>query len=174
MGYTENINLSCAIYIIGRMVFILISVNYINTDTKVNITCPHHGDFSQSPTSHLSGSGCPKCAKHGFKTWEQASLYVFKCNETTKVGITNRKASKRLREVSKSSGKVFDQLLEIRLISGLVAQKVESDILSSLRSTHESPLEKYDGKTESFLNVDYDDLLLKITRSCGQHLPNYQ
>lgn len=29
---------------------------------KVIMTCPKHGDFSQSPTKHLRGQGCPKCA----------------------------------------------------------------------------------------------------------------
>lgn len=35
---------------------------YINAHTKVIITCEKHGDFMQTPTSHLSGKGCPKCA----------------------------------------------------------------------------------------------------------------
>lgn len=38
-------------------------VNYINSYTKVIITCPIHGDFKQTPSSHLSGRGCPKCNK---------------------------------------------------------------------------------------------------------------
>lgn len=38
-------------------------VNYINNETKVLITCPIHGDFSQKPSNHLSGQGCPKCGK---------------------------------------------------------------------------------------------------------------
>lgn len=28
---------------------------------KVCITCPEHGDFYQTPNSHLNGNGCPKC-----------------------------------------------------------------------------------------------------------------
>ena len=36
-------------------------VNYVNYDTEVIITCPKHGDFPQTPSSHLNGSGCPKC-----------------------------------------------------------------------------------------------------------------
>jgi hypothetical protein len=34
---------------------------YLNAKTKIIITCPMHGDFMQSPTSHLSGKGCPTC-----------------------------------------------------------------------------------------------------------------
>jgi len=39
-------------------------VEYINNETKVTISCnvQDHGDFEQTPHSHLNqGSGCPKC-----------------------------------------------------------------------------------------------------------------
>jgi len=36
-------------------------VNYVNSTTKVVITCPVHGDFLQTPRNHLVG-GCKKCA----------------------------------------------------------------------------------------------------------------
>jgi hypothetical protein len=38
-------------------------VNYSNNRTKVIITCPIHGDFMQTPDSHLRGNGCPDCGK---------------------------------------------------------------------------------------------------------------
>jgi len=37
-------------------------VDYVNSGTKVTITCPKHGEFLQTPQNHLSGRGCPKCA----------------------------------------------------------------------------------------------------------------
>ncbi len=37
-------------------------VNYVNTNTKVCIICPVHGEFMQSPNSHLRGAGCPFCS----------------------------------------------------------------------------------------------------------------
>jgi len=37
-------------------------VKYIDSHTKVTITCLKHGDFNQEPGSHLySKSGCPSC-----------------------------------------------------------------------------------------------------------------
>ena len=36
-------------------------VKYENTDTKVKIICPEHGEFWQTPHHHLNGIGCPKC-----------------------------------------------------------------------------------------------------------------
>jgi hypothetical protein len=37
--------------------------NYINNKSKIKIICPIHGIFEQLPNNHLSGSGCPECAK---------------------------------------------------------------------------------------------------------------
>lgn len=45
---------------------------YIKAKTKLIITCPEHGDFPQTPTSHLGGnrkgSGCPRCKGKGKNT----------------------------------------------------------------------------------------------------------
>lgn len=37
-------------------------VEYVNNHTKVTIICPVHGEFEQTPNTHLSGRGCPKCS----------------------------------------------------------------------------------------------------------------
>ena len=37
-------------------------VDFANYQTKVTIICPAHGEFTQSPTGHIKGNGCPKCA----------------------------------------------------------------------------------------------------------------
>jgi hypothetical protein len=34
---------------------------YKNNYTKINIICPLHGIFCQTPSNHLSNHGCPKC-----------------------------------------------------------------------------------------------------------------
>ena len=36
-------------------------VNYINNRTPVEIICPKHGSFFQTPHEHLDGCGCQKC-----------------------------------------------------------------------------------------------------------------
>ena len=52
--------------------------NYINSKTKVIISCPIHGDFSQAPYSHKNGSGCPKCGREkcdkNRKVWSEESF----------------------------------------------------------------------------------------------------
>ena len=51
-------------------------VNYQGCNVKVEIICPKHGSFWQTPTKHLNGGGCAKChyedyAKKKRKTTEQ-------------------------------------------------------------------------------------------------------
>ena len=46
-------------------------VEYKNIDIKVCITCPMHGEFWQTPNSHLSGCGCQKCAGNVQKTTKE-------------------------------------------------------------------------------------------------------
>lgn len=35
--------------------------NYINSHSKIKITCPEHGNFYQKLYKHKQGQGCPKC-----------------------------------------------------------------------------------------------------------------
>ena len=37
------------------------NVDYKGGDRIISITCTIHGDFPQTPASHLNGKGCPKC-----------------------------------------------------------------------------------------------------------------
>lgn len=39
-------------------------VKYENTETKVDIICPEHGKFTQTPHHHLHGAGCPICGSN--------------------------------------------------------------------------------------------------------------
>jgi hypothetical protein len=60
---------------------------YINTSTKLIITCPIHGDFLQTPNKHLQGRGCKKCSRENNNfiksNWISkeglATFYVLKC-----------------------------------------------------------------------------------------------
>jgi hypothetical protein len=53
-------------------------VNYENAKTNVEIICPIHGEFSQTPDSHTQGAGCAKCA--GVQKISQAE-YIERANE---------------------------------------------------------------------------------------------
>lgn len=52
---------------------------YINSKTKIIITCPTHGDFEQLPASHLYGRGCPSCTKVStYNAFVEKASYVHK------------------------------------------------------------------------------------------------
>lgn len=48
-------------------------VVFINNSTPVTITCPKHGDFSMTPTSHKFGYGCAKCGRERTKAGQLKS-----------------------------------------------------------------------------------------------------
>lgn len=47
----------------------------VNSKTKINIVCKHHGIFKQRIDHHLSGSGCPKCVGRNKNTLELIDNY---------------------------------------------------------------------------------------------------
>lgn len=42
---------------------------YVDYDTKICIICKKHGEFWQSPSTHLSEKGCPKCGQD--RMWDK-------------------------------------------------------------------------------------------------------
>jgi len=38
-------------------------IKYLNSNTKIEILCPKHGSFWQTPNMHKLGSGCPRCSE---------------------------------------------------------------------------------------------------------------
>ena len=56
------------------------NVDYINSNTKIIITCRIHGNFQQAPNKHLLGRGCPKCGKK-FGVMENSWLDSLNINE---------------------------------------------------------------------------------------------
>ena len=54
-------------------------VDYVNSHTKVIITCPEHGDFMQTPNAHMSGEGCPLCSNGNSKLEQEMEAILDKC-----------------------------------------------------------------------------------------------
>jgi hypothetical protein len=50
---------------------------YLSALTRVSITCRVHGDFEQTPHSHLQGSGCPQCGHDASSKARSATLESF-------------------------------------------------------------------------------------------------
>ena len=52
-------------------------VNYVNSQTKVCIICPIHGEFYQYPASFLQGHGCQKCATEATHKLQRSTTEEF-------------------------------------------------------------------------------------------------
>ena len=46
-------------------------VKYLDSKTKIIITCLEHGEFEQRPNDHLQGKGCSMCSGTKKKTQEE-------------------------------------------------------------------------------------------------------
>ncbi|MGL6228678.1 MAG: hypothetical protein ACRC3J_05660 [Culicoidibacterales bacterium] len=64
-------------------------VDYIDSMKKVKIVCNTHGIFEQTPNSHLSGAGCPKCVSVVSKP--ENEIFEFVKTLTTNVIQSERK-----------------------------------------------------------------------------------
>ena len=52
-------------------------MDYVKSSIKVCIICPEHGEFWQTPNSHLRGCGCPKCGHNASDDSKRLSLLEF-------------------------------------------------------------------------------------------------
>lgn len=82
---------------------------YIKSNKKIIITCNEHGDFEQTPNSHLQKRGCPICAENTYG-WNKTSFikrsknniaifYIIECSNFEeyffKIGITTKSVDER-------------------------------------------------------------------------------
>jgi len=121
-------------------------ISYTNNKCKINIVCPHHGIFSQSPNSHLSGSGCPGCSDHGFDRTKVGFLYVLRseCGQYMKIGITH-KPDKRYSQLSKSTPFSFKRIELIEGPGDSIAD-LEKELLAKYQQAEFT--ETFDGYSE--------------------------
>lgn len=138
-------------------------VEYKSFREKVEIVCKVHGSFWQVAGFHLANrNGCPSCAHGGYSTLKKGTLYVLVDENVTKVGITNLTARDRLYYINPRSPYNFQVFKEYTDLDGALCEDTESEILSFLRERYESPTDKFHGYTESFFNVDREELIRLI------------
>ena len=51
--------------------------DYINNNTQIIIICKEHGEFTQSPSDHLSGCGCNICGRNNMIKKQRSSTEEF-------------------------------------------------------------------------------------------------
>lgn len=73
-------------------------VDYQRNQVKVCIICPEHGEFWQTPNSHLGGKGCPKCK------CEKLKSFVFGIGVNDTLGLSNKPAHQKWLQMIKRCG----------------------------------------------------------------------
>ena len=142
-------------------------VDYKNSNTKVVIVCPEHGEFNQLPNNHLSGKGCFKCGKVQMaiaqrktleKFIEQANLVHNNKYNYTKVKYV--KNSHKVKIICSIHGE-FEQAPFVHLngcgcnqcgINAVAINQTKSieEIIQRCKETHGN---KYDYSTTKYINA---------------------
>lgn len=128
------------------------NVKYLDTKTKVSVTCKEHGDFLVTPNSHLQKTGCPECFGCGFNKDKPAILYFLELvGGLMKVGVTNKTVETRYQAVDR---KHIVRYTTVAFDSGKEAYEAEQKILKNLTlQKHKykgKPIFKNTGITEMF------------------------
>lgn len=126
-------------------------INYINSSTKIQITCKFHGIFEQTSRNHLFGQGCPKCGQENcgwsHSIWKKAGeqstrfksykLYVIKCWNNDK-SEEFYKVGKTFKSIKDRFGKRLPYNYEIfKIVEG------NADYISLLEIKYKRILKKY-------------------------------
>lgn len=134
---------------------------YVRANDPVEIICPRHGSFWQTPFVHYySRSGCPTCAedrkgwRHSiyFSKEEESSLYIIKfINEKDRTSFIKIGLSvdpeRRMKELSRESG--CNTILLYKLTDvGKIVWEIERYILYRSNLKKFKPPYKFKGDTE--------------------------
>jgi len=113
---------------------------YINGNSKVKIICPKHGDFYQTPHTHLSGCGCPKCRESCGE--KEIRRFLIKNN------------------IQFESQKIFDDCVHIKNLKFDFYLPDYNLCIEYNGLQHYAPIEYFGGK-KSFLNQQKKDKIKK-------------
>lgn len=139
---------------------------YINCRTAVLITCPIHGNFTQSAGGHLEGYGCQKCGdkKHGdYRPWfvktyfdrfpekmnTPATLYLLYSAEEDfyKIGMTTKQTVEdRIKYMTHYTFKIVDNVNDTMYNVAIAEQEILKNNVSY------KPKKRFGGYTECLKN----------------------
>ena len=153
-------------------------VDYTNNKEKVQILCPSHGEFEQTPNSHLQGTGCPECGNEAASLNRTLSTedFISRARDVhgekydySQVDYTNSRGKARI--VCSLHGE-FDQAPEGHLqgkgcpkcanLSKTLSQTLSTeDFISRARDVH--------GDAYDYSKVEYKHSKEKVQIVCPSH-----
>lgn len=144
------------------------STKYLNTRTVVDICCPEHGIFHQTPTNHLSGQNCPTCMNRGKSNNERFINSAKKVHgDKYDYSLVNYMGSKTKIQIICNEHGVFEQR-PTRHLSGdgcpkcMGGVKISQDeFINRARELHG---DKYDYSLVKYINSQ-----IKVKIICPEH-----
>lgn len=124
---------------------------------KVSIICPEHGEFKQTPNSHIQGKGCPSCSKTGFDYNSTGHFYVQEILKDDiciayKFGIAKNIKKRMINQKSKS--KLEHKLIYSFESTGMEVYRLEQIIKTTLSCNYLDKSVLPDGYTETLSPED--------------------
>lgn len=143
-------------------------VVYVNNSTRVVIICTEHGEFLQTPNSHLLGRGCPHC---GGKVKLSTEEFIAKAKAThgerydySEVDYVSAKTPVKI--ICKTHGP-FEQIPNNHTQGAgcyFCVERVIANTQEFIERAKEIHGERYD-----YSKVNYQNVASKITLGCCNH-----
>ena len=141
-------------------------VKYLKGKLPVDIICPIHGMFPQTPANHKIGRGCPKCkpksSRHTIETYRnrKTTLYYIKVNDTYKIGLTLDSVKRRYRNEKKIDYSIIKEWI---FEDGAIAYNLEQQIIGLFKSNKYKgiPILEHGGNSELF-DIDIYNHIIPI------------
>ena len=172
--YTTNSFVKKACEIHGKK-YDYSKVKYVNSNIKVCIICPEHGEFFQRPSHHLGGCGCPNC--NGItKRYKFNLLEEFESEYEFRAFLVNNDIN-ILQVILRNIEPKFDPIKQD--VEKALAHSTEIDPIKTLRDKYTSDSE--DELDEEFFmetvpNIDLDndnaiDIMASVDASKNNNTP---
>ena len=119
-----------------KYTFINFPEGYENCYSKLNYTCPNHGNQTVSYESFVyTGSRCPSCAETGYNPNKPGSFYIVKWTKDDhsfiKFGITNKNVLDRIKQQARKTEYLYEILFHRTWKDGKIAYNIEKSIKTS-------------------------------------------
>jgi Zn finger protein HypA/HybF involved in hydrogenase expression len=154
------------------------NVIYVNSKTKVNITCKDHGDFQQYMYHHLNNSGCPKCGKESMAATKRGNKdkFIEKAREVHgdkyNYDHVEYSTSKIKVNITCKDHGVFQQSPNMHLQGNGCKQCAIKEIANINRKTNEYFIEKskqVHGDKYNYSLVEYTNIHNNVSILCKTH-----
>lgn len=158
--------------------------SFINVDTKVNITCPNHGSFTQRPDHHMAGRKCKKCSskRSNEKQNNMKNEFIKKCllkytnNEYNYDNLAFSTYQTKTTFICKIHGQ-YDQTPENHINHGCLKCSHEKRLLKTLEDRRNKFITDSNIIHDNFYSydeVDYKNNKTNVMISCPIHGPFFQ